>query len=87
MVTVGESRSASTEYRVAARLPLPASSAATFAATSTVTVPVAAGSMYMEAAVPDPAHAMILPLPTVTSDCSNPVTDSEKVMLTWNEVG
>ena len=85
IVTVGDSRSASTEYWVAAVLPLPSLSTATFAATSTVTVPVAAGLMYIVATDPEPAHAMILPFPTVTSACSNPVTASEKVMVNWNE--
>ena len=39
MVTVGRVWSPSTEYRVAAVLPLSFASTATFAATSTVTVP------------------------------------------------
>ena len=45
MISVGAVRSASTEYWLAAVLPLLASSVATSAATSTVTVPVPPGVM------------------------------------------
>ena len=48
MVTVGTSRSASTEYRLAGRLGLPVASVARIAATSTVTVPVATGEIVAE---------------------------------------
>ena len=84
MVTVGASRSTSTENWVAAVLPFPSSSTATPAATSTVTVPLAVGSIKSVAVAPDPANEKMLPLPTVTSVCSNPVTDSEKVIVTLN---
>ena len=88
MVTVGASRSASTENRLAAALPLPLAPTATLAGTSTVTVPVAAGSIQTrDAGVAVDAELLMpntLPLRTVTSADSNPVTDSEKVIVTMN---
>ena len=78
-------RSASTEYWVAARLPTPEIlSVATFAATSTVTVPVAAGAMVTRKSCVSPRNPVTLPLPTVTSFRSNPLTDSENWITTWN---
>ena len=75
-------RTACTEYWVAAVLPFPAAFEATFAATSTVTVPLADGVMVTVAFPFVSAHAVTRPLPTVTSACSNPLTASEKVMVT-----
>ena len=66
----------------AARLPLPSLSVATFAGTSIVTVPVAAGVMMARVSPFVSAHPVTRPLPTVTSACTNPVTDSEKSMST-----
>ena len=88
MVTVGASRSASTENRLAAALRLPLAPTATFAGTSTVTVPDAAGSIQNKAAREGEDAKLLcadtLPLPTFTSADSNPVIDSEKVTVTMN---
>ena len=71
---------------VAAVLSLPAASVATFAATSTVTSPLAAGvisAVYTLPAVVS-ANAEAVPLPTVMSPSTKPVTSSEKVNVAVN---
>ena len=82
-VTDGATRSACTEYRAAALLPRPSASWATSAATSTVTSPLADGVIRAVYTEPEPDRFAV-PLPTVTSEASNPVTASEKVTVTSN---
>ena len=66
-------------------LPLPAPSVATLAATSTVTAPVAVGvirAVYTDVLVAVNDEAV--PLPTVMSPTTKPVTASEKVKVAVN---
>ena len=63
-------------------LPFDAASAATPAATLTVTIPAAKGVMFTVYVVPLPAKVPAVPLLTVMSPITNPVTTSLKVMVT-----
>ena len=71
---------------MAAGLPLPAASVAASAATSTVTSPLAVGvidAVYTLSAVVA-VNAEAVPLPTVMSPATKPVTSSEKVNVAVN---
>src|SRR3954463_1295261 len=81
MVTEGALRSEVRTRSVAAVLPLPAPSVATFAGTDTVTVPSAAGVTSNVYVAPDPARFEAVPLATAMSPRAKPVTGSLKVAV------